>query len=525
MAGTVTADLTVINLCEDLTGWSAVGGTNSLLDLTVFDPIQGSQAIRNYAASVTNRGSDYDFGVDTDFSDTTIYCWFAFSKVPHATNPMRIRLTDASGNWREWNIFTKATLPHVGWIAWALKTTVAYDDQSATAPVMTAIRKVGWRITAVIAKTYIYYDAWRYGTGLTIKLGTEASPATFENLYSADKDSANAYGVIEKYNGVYFVQGQLKIGSLTVDESTYFKDTNQVIQFKGIKGEPSGFYEIKGQRAATGTGTTKIFFGEKSGTAGISGIFIRAPSTMKWKLTMSDTNITEFGFYGCTFVYTDTITGQAYSTLKEFLSTNFISCAEMLPDTGIVKNCYFISSPSSAVRLSYSSTPHITDCVFISCAKAIHITVAGPFTYNNLDFSGNTYDGYSTVGVAITVNYDPYCSPAPSTYDPAGDVITYLASVTLTIRHVKSGDEPTEYVRCAIYKKSDMTEIMNKDAAETDEQTSGYYKATQSYTETGIVVIIRARETGYLPFETEATIGSGGLDVTAVWIVDPNYNP
>ena len=525
MAGTVTPNLTTVSLCDALTGWTAVGGTNTLNDPTVFDQRQGSYCIQNYSASAVDRGSDFDFGVDTDLSDTTIYCWFAFSKVPHATNYMRIRVTDGAGNWREWNIFNKAILPHLSWIAWALKTTVAYDAQSATAPTMTAIRKVGWRMTAVIAKIYIYFDAWRYGTGLTVTGGTSGDPATLEVLYLADTDTANAYGVIEKYNGVYFSQGKITIGSLTPDVSTYFKDINQVVQFKSIKGEPTGFYEIKGQNATSGAGTTKIFFGEKSGTAGISGLFIRAPSAMKWKLTMSNTYITEFGFYGCTFVYADTITGQAYSTVKEFLSTNFIICAEVLPDTGIVKYCKFISSPSSAVRISASH--NITNCDFISCVRGFHVEITTPFTlsFNALSFFSCTYDGYNTSGATVTVNYDQYCSPAPSSYDPAGNSITYTTSVTLIVRHVKTGNEPTEYVRCAIYRKSDMYQIMNKDATVEDEQNAGYYKASESWTQTGIVVIIRARETGYLPFEMEVTIGSAGLDVTAVWIPDPNYNP
>ena len=526
MGGTVVADLTVISLCEALTGWTAVDGTNNLNDPTIFDQRQGSYCIQNYAASKSNRGADYDFGVDTDLSNTTIYFWFAFSKVPHATNPMRIIVTDAAGNWREWNLFTKATLPHLSWIAWALKTTVAYDAQSATAPTMTAIRKVGWRITAAVAKVYIYWDAWRYGTGLSIKAGTEASPATIEDFFTADNDSANAYGIIEKYNGVYFVQGQLKIGSLTVDESTYFKDINQVIQFKSIKGEPSGFYEIKGQNATSGTGTTKIFFGTKSGSAGTNGLFIRAPSAMKWKLTMSDTYITEFGFYGCTFVNADTIVGQVYSAIKEFLSTNFIACAEVLPDNGIMKYCKFIGSSAEAVRMiDTSAEPYMSNCDFITCSRAVHIPNIGTYAFNSMNFFSNTIDVKNSSAGLVTVNHQ-YCNPAPSTHEETGGGTTVIqASVTLTVRHVKSGNEPTEYVRCAIYRESDMAEIMNKDATDTDEQNTGYYKASQTYTTTGIVVIVRARETGYLPFETELTIGSNGLDVTAVWIPDPNYSP
>ena len=88
MPGTVTANLTLISDCETLTGWTDTGGTNNLTDPSIFDAIQGTYAIQNYSASKGDRGADYDFGVDTNFSNTVIYCWFAFSKCPHATNPM-----------------------------------------------------------------------------------------------------------------------------------------------------------------------------------------------------------------------------------------------------------------------------------------------------------------------------------------------------------------------------------------------------------------------------------------------------
>ena len=42
MAGTVTPDLTVISLCEALTGWTDVGGADALNDPTIFDQRQGS---------------------------------------------------------------------------------------------------------------------------------------------------------------------------------------------------------------------------------------------------------------------------------------------------------------------------------------------------------------------------------------------------------------------------------------------------------------------------------------------------
>jgi len=519
MAGTVVPNLTDISMCESTTGWTNLGGgTQAINDPTVFDSREGTYCLQDYKASAAIRGSEYDLGGNQDFSDKIVIFWFAFSKVYHATNPMRIRITDGDGDYAEWNIFTKDTLPHCGWIAWALKPSVTPDYESGTFDI-TIARKVGWIIDSVLAKTYIYWDAVRYGYGLDIKGGTSGSPAVLEDFITSE--ITNAYGIVEKYNGIYFAQGKIGIGDAIGTDATYFKDSNQVVQFKSLKGNPTGFYEIKGQ--GNGTGETKIFFGEKSGTAGISGCFISAPSSMKFKLTMSDTYITEFGFYGCTFVNADTISGQAYSTVKEFLSSSFIACVEMLPDTGIVKYCKFISSPSSAVRIS-SASHNITKCDFISCNRGFHASTTATLSFDGLCFFNNTYDGYASVG-AVTVNYNPACSPAPSSYDPAGYVITYQTSVDLIVRKVKTGNEPTDYVRCAIYKKSDMSQIMNKDADVVDDQNPTYYKAIQSYNVTGIVVIVRAREKGYLPFEIELTIPSGGLDVTAVWIEDPNYQP
>lgn len=527
MAGTVTANLTDISMCESTTGWTNVGsGTPGINDPTVFDAREGTYCLQDSRASIGNRGSRWDFGAGTpvDFSDKVVIFWLAFSKKNYGSNPMRFRMTDTDGDYAEWNMFSQGDLPHGGWIPWILKPTVTKDLESGTFNIA-SVRYVDWRCDSVAAKVLIYWDAVRYGYGLDIKGGTSGDPAKMDDFVSVE--ATYAYGIVEKYQDVYFLQGQIRIGSLTVDESTYFKETNKVIQFKAVKGTPSGFYEIKGQRATSGSGTTKIFFGEKAGTAGISGCFISAPSAMRWKLTVTDTNITEFGFYGCRLVYADTIQGQAYSTLKEFLASDFVASYEVQPDTGIVKLCKFISSPSgqAAIRITGASH-HIENCDFISCTRGFNATSTATLSFVAMKFSGCAYDGYNSSGSPITVNYDSSSSSSNGwNYDPAGSTITYQSSVTLTIRGIKSGNEPTNYVRCAIYKKSDMTEIMNKDADVTDDLNPGYYKASQSYTATGIVVICRAREKGWLPFQIEVTIPAAGLDLQATWLADPNYTP
>ena len=402
MAGTVTSNLIDISLCEATTGWTSLGGTLAVNDPTVFDAKQGSYCLQVYGAAAGDRGAEWLWTTDQDFSDKILVIWMAFSKKNYGANPVKFKLTDAVGNWSEWNMFSQGELPHGGWIPWALKPTVTPDAISGTLDLAT-IRKFSWLTVAGAAKVYFYWDAVRYGYGLSIKSGTEASPAVLEDFVIAE--NTNAYGIVEKYNGIYFVQGILTIGSLTAEESTYFKDLSQVIQFKSMKGEPSGFYEIKGQNATSGAGTTEIYFGDP--TSEVSGLFIKAPSAMKFKLTMSDTYITKFGFYGCSFVNADTIALQPYNADKKLVNCNFETCAEVLANTCAMTGCNFISSAGRAVKIS-SASHNVTKSNFINCQTAIHHDVGGPsgtpleYDYDALMFTGGTYHIENS---AVTPNF------------------------------------------------------------------------------------------------------------------------
>lgn len=518
MAGTVTSDLTTVDSCDETTGWTAWGGSGLGVDDELMIEGLGCLGIK----AKVGEGIIWKTITSIDMTNVLFYIWIlanAFAKLETKANGgLQIRLGTDGSNYRTWYVGGKDAY-RGGWECFCVKPTETGSVADVGTYDYTAITymAVVFNCTSTSTKPVNFWDVIRYGTGLTVYGGTLASPATFADFLSSE--DTNKYGVIYEYEGTLFVQGVLKFGSTSDASDTYFKDTSQIIVFiDRIVG--ASFYEIvlQGQVAQI----TEVYFGTKSGSAGISGCVFKASGTAKYKATATDANLTKYGFYGCSFINADVITLPAYNIDKEVLNTNFEACAEVIADTAIVKNCKFISSPSSAIRMS-STSHNITDSTFISCQRAVHITVAGPFTYNNLDFLGNTYDGYNTSGVSVTVEYDQYCSPAPSTYDPAGDAITYQTSVTLTIRKVKSGNEPTEYVQCSIHRKSDMYPIMNKEANVADDENPTFYKASESWTQTGIIVIVRAREKGWVPFEIELTIPSGGLDVTAVWLADPNY--
>jgi hypothetical protein len=146
-----------------------------------------------------------------------------------------------------------------------------------------------------------------------------------------------------------------------------------------------------------GSGNTEIYLGEKVGSSGISGVTIISESeSTRYAITASDTDIDKYGFYGCTFAKAKSITLQAYNADKEFLGCSVVESGEMIPDTGIVDTCNFISSPGRAIRIS-SASHHVTDCNFINCQTAIHHDVGGPasppleYDYDGLMFFGGTY--------------------------------------------------------------------------------------------------------------------------------------
>ena len=518
MAITITPLLTLISDCDATTGWTAVGGTNTL---NIDVPIQGTGCIHNYSASAADRGSDYDFGVDKDLSVEDLYFWFALSKTgiigDYGSTGLRIRVTDAAGVWGEWNLFGKNTVPHNGWIPWTVRVSQTYDAVSGgSGPSRSAIRKVGWRANSVLAKGYIYFDAWRYGTGLKLTEGTATVPATWEDIFAADDLAANKYGVIAKFGGVYYLQGQIQIGDAAQTIITYFKDLSKVIVFKDARVD-NDFYEIKILGAATYK--TSFILGTKSGTAGISGCIINSQSSTKtYKITATDANIDAFGLYGCTFLEANTISLPVYATNHEVLNSIFEKCAVVLVSTCIAENCNFISADDAGTRVTdTSASPVFKNSNLISCPYGVRIPNTGTYKFDNLKFSGSTSaDIDNTSGGLVTVNCVNGANPTTYT---GNTVINNYVDVTVTVK-----DEAQTNIAGASVR---ISKLDDNSVVYMNEITDVNGIATESINYPGAVNLrIRARKsttsTKYIPFETTGVMTSTGFSLTVTLYVDGN---
>jgi hypothetical protein len=517
MAVTLSSELTTIVNCDDTTNW--VSSNTISADTEVYK--EGTASIGLLKTSEATVYAIYDYytanGVYLDLTDTHIYFWYrvAITIDTQANGGIQIYVEDSAAEWRKWYVGGSDNY-YGGWQCYVVHTGETPDESSAGAINFAQIAKIGF-YSVVLGKTVVnannmWCDIYRYGKGLIATGGTDTDPATFDDIATAD--DAAAYGVVVKRYGTFIFQGPLTIGDEVGTASTYFKDTSQIVLFSDARVSAT-HYDIK----VTGntTGTTKVYFGSKSGTAGISGCIFKSVGAKKFTVTATNANITELGIYGCSFLDASTISLPAYSTTREVLSTNFEASAEVLADTCIVQYCKFINADDIGVRIS--STDHnITDCDFISCVHGVNIPNIGTYTFDALKFTGNTYDIENSSTGAVTVN----CvnGSNPSTVDnTAGGTTDIVNTVYLTVNVEDEDGNPVENAAVAIYKSLDNSELMNQ---LTD--VNGQAQTTYNYTgDVDIYVRIRKSSPGatrYIPYTTSGTITSSGYTLTAVLIAD-----
>ncbi len=186
-------------------------------------------------------------------------------------------------------------------------------------------------------------------------------------------------------------------------------------------------------------------------------------------------------------------------------------------------NLYYVRNESSTTITLYDTAAH---AIAGGATGRADLTSGGSETHYIYSAGAAIYNNS---GGAVTLNISAG-GTTPSIRESNGSSTTINNSVTLEVNGVKTGSEPTNYVRCRIEARLGGslpagTQIMNTEA-QTSYGSEGYYKATQSVNYTGDQpVTIRARYKGYIPFETTGTITSNGLAVTAVWITDSNFTP
>jgi hypothetical protein len=292
MAITVTPNLSEISLCESAGGGWSAGTTNDAFAL------QGTYCLGLKVSQAESALVTYTFGSPVPMNNGEhIFFWFQIQGVPdtQAAGGTRLYVEDSSGNYGYFNMYGSENYPG-GWVCACYAPGAPYTTGSGT--VNTAsISKVGIRFK-VLSKALgnnpnCFWDAVRYGTGLTITSGA-SDAINFDGIYNVDDDFNYKYGV-------YIVQGLLTFGG-TGSENVDFTETNKIVIFPNNSFALSTFYGLKVQ---AGSGTTNFKLGGVTGSGsdaiGSSGVTITAPGTPAWKFTASGTTISQLKIYSSTF--------------------------------------------------------------------------------------------------------------------------------------------------------------------------------------------------------------------------------
>ncbi len=455
----VATDLTMISSC-DTTG---AGGT---WDAGTVDSDAKVEGVACLYVKYTSTGAKTITFTPTAAlnipTGSAIYFWVAWAakSMPNtkAAGGLALRLVTSTNVWSEWLVAGSDTLPHNGWVCHVVDTSVTPDTTGSTSGVtLSNVTSIQLKCNLVV-KGNFSWDVFRHGTKMTIWGGSVATPANFAAAVTID--SANAYGFISLAEGVYFCQGKFQIGTTAAGCATYFKSTSRVLAFAN-KIVSASFYDIA--VVGNASATTKVYMGTKSGTKGISGnVFKPAATSRTFTFTATDSNITDLGLYGCSFISASTISLPAYSSTREVLNCNFEACAEILPSTCTMTYCNIISSVDRGLRIVASH--QVTNCSFISCPYAVRISSTGTYTFNALSFAGNTCDVDNDSGGTVTVDSQNWTSP-PSTY--TGTTIL-RNNVTLTVDVENEAGNPVIGAAVYIEKTSDKTVLMSEYTVLTD---------------------------------------------------------
>lgn len=366
---TETIGLTPVTDAESTTGWSGFrhsgGGTPSPADETnVF--VQGSQAV-SHKVSGSTRDEGIWFTISsadlTGNADKHVYVWAAMIDMAQldgiAAGGFYIIVGSSTSNWNKY--FVSGSDVNDGrFTRYVVDITKTPSETSATPATLTAVTLIGigCKSASITGKAEnLVCDRIDYGTGLAIEDGDSTTPASWDELFAADDNISNKYGIIQREaNGTYTLIGGVRIGdgsgtktSLWLDESGRTVAFKNPVYHNGTalvsSVDAANLYKIEG--AGNGTGTTDITFGSVVGSGddrrGLLGGSIGTDGpqfTLDFETDIAD--LDTVNLYGMTLQGAG-VAQFSSATKTDVIGCTFVNCDEIQPNTCEFLNCTLVA--------------------------------------------------------------------------------------------------------------------------------------------------------------------------------------
>jgi hypothetical protein len=466
MPGTITSDQTTIEDAEVVADYLVLGTFASAQALNDDIKVQGANAINGRVSANTAWSLALTAaGLDLTVTDRHVWQWLRLITWPSAdtkangglgisissdVTPTLTGTTPSNGptNSKTWYLGGSDTDTTTGWVCYCVDPNGTPDLTLGT-PVMSSVDRVGMRckVTGTVSnKTLnLHHDVVRYGTGLTIKDGTSGSPADFASIAAADALNANAWGVVTSQSGIFFVNGKLYFGTASQTAITYFKDIDKVLVYPNFP-VANAFYELRLAGAASFITTFELGTLASGLTSG--GCTIRGAGNAVWTLKCDAAN-TITHLYGC--VFSQMRRGFLRSD-SSMINCTVVGSGEIDTGGATITGCVFqdvktaapVSGTWALIVDSSTEMAAITDCSFINCNKAIKITATGTYSFDGLQFTGNTFDVENSSAGLVTINVVGGGN-TPTVTDTGGGSHVVNSNVAVAVTPLTTGSEVRAY--------------------------------------------------------------------------------
>lgn len=271
-------------------------------------------------------GNELDFSPGGANEGDHIFFWVNIFQ-PESINGFHLRLSEDAGvpnagNSLDYEIFP-ANPYNGGWYRVVLDPRVTPSVVNGSADHNTSLNAVRWigfyfdmqNVGGTSANCLI--DAIDIGRGLVVTGGTDLDRVTWDDIDGVASSQSNAYGLIEKRSGVFFMKGEWQFGDAT--NNCYFQDADETVVWEGNytlnrNGIPDTISAVADDLnklvVVEGTGTTDFISGIKSGVGddatGSNGCTYQAAPVFdsvrtNLSIDFSDVDITNVELFGCRF--------------------------------------------------------------------------------------------------------------------------------------------------------------------------------------------------------------------------------
>ena len=427
----------LINACDATTDWDLAIGSGAGGGVNTDVVKQGTGSIARRIDNA-DKGFGYDLGAgnELDFSadgadvGKRIFFWVNILQ-PGFINTMRFRMSSSTSdpglNWQDWTVFPDNPYEG-GWYRAVVDPMAPGSAQAAGGMNESAIRWVAFMFDMQDVGGNLpncYIDEIRIGTGLVITGGTGIDKFGWNEI--ADVDDTNAYGLVQRRSGVFFVVGDIQFGDGSGD--CYFEDKDSVVVWEShVQGDGTDSYSATGYINADqvtalndlsgyvingisfdeGTGTIDFINGAKVGTgndaAGIQGLQYIADAGLDNLVQMDFSGaITNIELYGTSFT---NMLGDPF----EAAAIIFSSDATDGPNHEVTSCTFALCGPVDAGRVSMQQN------LFLSTRAAEGlITFDQVVSFRNI--AGTYHDGTSEMSDPTIDNWTPLDTVAANTDD------------------------------------------------------------------------------------------------------------